>query len=81
VRWAQDHAVAEVLALPAFDQDDLYHALDDLCARQEKIETTLYARYVRQHTQSPSEAEPALETTCPRWRLFWQLALISLVDG
>jgi transposase len=53
VRWAQDHAVAEVLALPAFDEDDLYRALDDLCARQEKIETTLYARYLRQHTQPP----------------------------
>ena len=53
VRWAQDHAVAEVLALPAFDEDDLYRALDDLCARQEKIETTLYARYVHQHAQPP----------------------------
>ena len=53
VRWAQDHAVAEVLALPAFDEDDLYRALDDLCARQEKIETTLYARYVGQHPQPP----------------------------
>lgn len=53
VRWAQDHAVAEVLALPTFDEDDLYRALDDLCARQEKIETTLYARYVRQHPQPP----------------------------
>jgi transposase len=53
VRWAQDHAVAEVLALPAFDEDDLYRALDDLCARQEKIEATLYASYVRRHTQPP----------------------------
>ena len=53
VRWAQDHAVAEVLALAALDEDDLYRALDDLCARQEKIETTLYARYVRQHSQPP----------------------------
>jgi transposase len=53
VRWAQDHAVAEVLALPAFDEDDLYRALDDLCARQEKIETALYARYLRGHAQPP----------------------------
>jgi len=31
VRWAQDHALNEVLALPAFDEEDLYRALDDLC--------------------------------------------------
>lgn len=53
VRWAQDHAVEEVLALPRFDEDDLYAALDDLCARQEKIEAALYARYLRQHTRPP----------------------------
>jgi len=53
VRWARDHAVEEVLALPGFDEDDLYAALDDLCARQEKIETALYARYLRQHPQPP----------------------------
>lgn len=53
VRWAQDHAVEEVLALPAFDEDDLYRALDDLWARQEKIEAALYARYLRQQGQPP----------------------------
>ena len=30
VRWAEDHAVAEVLGLSQFDEDDLYAALDDL---------------------------------------------------
>jgi len=53
VRWAQDHAVAEVLALPGFDEDDLYHALEDLCVRQERIEAALYARYLRQHPAPP----------------------------
>ena len=53
VRWAQDHALEEVLALPAFQEDDLYRALDDLCARQTKIEAALYARYLRQHPQPP----------------------------
>ena len=43
----------EVLALPRFDEDDLYAALDDLCARQEKIEAALYARYLRQHPRPP----------------------------
>ena len=45
VRWAEDHAVNEVLGLSSFDDDDLYAALDDLCARQEKIEQALYRRY------------------------------------
>lgn len=53
VRWAQDHALQEVLALPVFDEEDLYGALDDLCARQKKIEAALYARYLRQHPQPP----------------------------
>ena len=47
VRWAKDHAVAEVLGLAAFDEEDLYAALDDLCDRQEKIEQALYRRYLR----------------------------------
>jgi hypothetical protein len=42
VRWARDHAVAEVLGLKAFDEDDLHEALDDLCARQDKIEKALW---------------------------------------
>ena len=45
VRWAQDHAVSEVFGLDSFDEDDLYAALDDLCARQEKIERALYQQY------------------------------------
>lgn len=53
LRWAQDHALQEVLALPSFDEEDLYGALDDLCARQKKIEAALYARYLRQHPQPP----------------------------
>ena len=54
VRWAQDHAVSEVLGLDSFDEDDLYAALDDLCARQEKIEQALYQQYQRRcGTQPP----------------------------
>ena len=53
VRWAEDHAVHEVLGLTSFDEDDLYAALDDLCARQEKIERALYHRY-----QSRRGAQP-----------------------
>jgi transposase len=53
VRWAEDHAVEEVLGLQAFSEDDLYEALDDLCARQEKIEQALYRRYLRDHNQPP----------------------------
>jgi len=54
VRWAEDHAVAEVLGLGPFDEDDLYAALDDLCARQEKIEQTLYQRYLRRRGAPPA---------------------------
>ena len=47
VRWAQDHAVAEVLGLTSFDEDDLYLALDWLAAQQETIEKKLYQAYVK----------------------------------
>jgi transposase len=53
VRWAQDHAVSEVLGLDSFDEDDLYAALDDLCARQEKIERALYHQYQRRSEKQP----------------------------
>lgn len=54
VRWAQDHAVAEVLGLGPFDEDDLYAALDDLCARQESIEQALYRHYLKRRSQPPT---------------------------
>ena len=54
VRWAQDHAVAEVLGCARFDEDDLYAALDDLCARQEKIEQALYQRYLHRRGAPPA---------------------------
>jgi hypothetical protein len=53
VRWAQDHARNEVLALPTFDENDLYAALDDLCARQEKIEQQLFRIYLRRSGAPP----------------------------
>jgi len=54
VRWARDHAVAEVLGLSGFDEDDLYAALDDLCARQASIEIALYRHYRKSHSEPPS---------------------------
>ena len=54
VRWAADHAVAEVLGLGPFDEDDLYAALDDLCARQESIEQTLYRQYLKRRGAPPT---------------------------
>lgn len=41
VRWAEDHAVAEVLGLERFDEDDLYAALEWLQNHQERIERAL----------------------------------------
>jgi transposase len=54
VRWAENHAVAEVLGLESFDEDDLYAALDDLCARQQTIEKTLYRRYLERRGAPPT---------------------------
>jgi transposase len=54
VRWAQDHAVAEVLGLGAFDEDDLYAAWDELSARQQKIEQALYRRYLQRRGSPPT---------------------------
>jgi transposase len=54
VRWAADHAVAEVLGLGSFDEDDLYTALDHLCARQEAIEHALYRQYLKRRGAPPT---------------------------
>jgi hypothetical protein len=40
-RASEDHAVREVLQVGAFDEDDLYAALDYLAAHQREIETAL----------------------------------------
>jgi len=53
VRWAEDQAVAEVLGLGKFDEDDLYAALDDLGDRQGEIEKALYRRYLQRRGQPP----------------------------
>jgi len=54
VRWARDHAVKEVLGLDAFDEDDLYDALDWLCEQQEAIDDRLYRDYVKTHAAPPA---------------------------
>lgn len=53
-RWAADQAVAEVLGLGSFDEDDLYAALDDLCARQKPIEQALYCQYLKRRGAPPT---------------------------
>jgi transposase len=53
VRWAVDHAVREILGLEVFDEDDLYAALDDLSAHQEKIEQKLFQSYLRRKQAPP----------------------------
>ena len=54
VRWAAEHAVAEVIGLKDFDEDDLYGALDDLAQRQEAIEQQLYRRYLKRSATPPA---------------------------
>ena len=54
VRWARDHAVQAVLGLNAFDEDDLYEALDWGATQQAAIEQRLYQDYVRRVGQPPT---------------------------
>jgi transposase len=44
VRWAEDHAVSEILGLEHFDEDDLYATLDWLKIHQERIEKALFKK-------------------------------------
>ena len=53
VRWAQDHAVAEVVGLGAFDENHLYATLDWLAAQQQSLEDHLYRTHVRQTGAAP----------------------------
>jgi transposase len=54
VRWAQNHAVTEILGLQSFDEDDLYTTLDELCQDQERIEDTLFRDYVKKQGAPPA---------------------------
>lgn len=54
VRWAQQHAVDDILGLAAFDEDDLYAALDWLAEEQTRIENGLYETYLEQCGQPPA---------------------------
>ena len=54
VRWALDHAVQSVLGLSAFDEDDLYEALDWAASQQQAIEDRLYQNAVRRTGQTPA---------------------------
>lgn len=53
VRWAEAHAVAEVLGLAPVDEKELYAALEWLAAHQEKLEQALYRAYVQRVGQPP----------------------------
>ena len=53
VRWAQQHAVGDVLGVDEFDEDDLYAALDWLASQQERIERELYQAYVKRKGEPP----------------------------
>lgn len=54
VRWATQHAVAEILGVKRFDEDALYAALDSLATHQERIEDALYRWTVRQRGCAPT---------------------------
>jgi hypothetical protein len=54
MRWAEQHAVSDLLGLEAFDENDLYEALDWLEAQQTRIEKRLYEAYVKRSGQPPA---------------------------
>ncbi len=54
VRWAEQHAVSDLLGLEDFDENDLDAALDWLAAEQQRIEQALYQRYVRDQGAPPA---------------------------
>ena len=54
VRWAEQHAVSDILGLEAFDENDLYAALDWLAVEQTRIEQQLYQRYVKDTGTPPA---------------------------
>jgi transposase len=53
VRWAQQHAVEDVLSVASFDEDDLYAALDWLAGQQEMIEKSLFHAHVERTGHTP----------------------------
>jgi len=53
VRWTQDQAVEEILAVGRFDEDDLYAALEELARLQTEIESRLYRHYMKRRGQAP----------------------------
>lgn len=54
VRWAEQYAVDDLLGLAAFDEDDLYAALDWLAQAQTRIENRLYETYLERCGQPPA---------------------------
>lgn len=54
VRWAEQHAVSDILGLEQFDENDLYDALDWLEAEQTRIEKRLYEAYVKDTGEPPA---------------------------
>jgi transposase len=54
VRWAEQHAVSDILGLEPFDENALYDALDWLEAEQTRIEKRLYEAYVKQSGEPPA---------------------------
>ena len=58
VRWARDHAVKAVLGLEAFDEEDLYAALQWAAEQQDAIERHLFQDYVKHTGQTPTLVLP-----------------------
>lgn len=54
VRFAQQHALSDILGTPDFDEDDLYKALNYLHDHQDSIEQKLYQDYLKKNGNPPA---------------------------
>ena len=54
VRFAEHHAVTDILGTPDFDEDDLYKALNYLHDQQDAIELKLYQEYLKKNGKPPA---------------------------
>ena len=54
VRFAEQHAIQDILGTPKFNEDNLYKALDHLYKHQSAIEQKLYQNYLKQNGKPPA---------------------------
>ena len=54
VRFAEQHAIQDILGIEQLDENMLYEALDYAAENQDKIEAKLYQEYLKKHQEPPA---------------------------